>query len=351
MGVRLKLALAHVILFAGLWGLALGTLALVLEPAAVASLAEGLGGKEPLLAAIAVGALLVALVASWAITSRALAPLTRLAQVAEGIRASGDFSRRVPQPGVSDEVGRVVEAFNALLERVEAVLKAQQQFLADTSHELRTPLTVIRGNLELLQRELDPQTRLECATEAQEEAARMSRLVDDLLFLAQADAGQAIRHRPFRLDLLVAEVAERMRPLARSHHLEVGPLDLTTINGDEERMRQLVVNLLDNAIRYTPPGGTISVRLRREGPNAELSVRDTGVGIAAEHLPRIFDRFYRVDAARSRAEGGTGLGLAIVKYVAEAHGGQVSVHSQPGQGSEFTVRLRAEPSWAVKDEA
>jgi signal transduction histidine kinase len=344
-GIRVKLALGHALLFLTLQALLLAV-AWWLEPAAVRLAIEHLEREGLLL--VAAGVVLGLLAAgTWWVSARALAPLARLASVAEVVRETGNFGLRAPAPGSRDEVGRVVETFNALVAHVEKLLQAQQQFLADTSHELRTPLTVIRGNLDLLQRDLDAQTRLECATEAQEEAARMSRLVDDLLFLSRSAADQTIRHERFHLDELALEVAERMRPFARGCTLEVGPLEAATVNGDRERMRQLIANLLDNAMRYTPQGGTIGLQVLRRGPSARIIVKDSGVGIAPEHLPRIFDRFYRVGDARDRSQGGTGLGLAIVRHVAEAHGGIVRVQSRPGEGSEFTVVLPAEPSWRV----
>lgn len=280
---------------------------------------------------------------SQGVTASLLAPIGRITATARRITQTGDFSQRVPAAAGDDELAVLGRTINAMVERLERLLESQRQLLADTSHELRTPLTVIRGNLELLRRELDPDLRAECLAEAESEAARMSRLVGDLLFLAQADARLALRLAPIRLDELVCQTVALVGPQATDRRLEIGALDETIVEGDADRLKQLLLDLLDNALRYTRPGDAITVELHRRGPEARLVVRDTGPGIALEHLPRIFDRFYRVDPARSR--GGSGLGLTIVKHVAEAHGGRVEVASAPGVGTTFTVHLRAQPSW------
>jgi signal transduction histidine kinase len=201
----------------------------------------------------------------------------------------------------------------------------------------------VRGNLELLGLGPPAEARREAVKDAIEEVDRMTRLIADLLFLADADTDESIARDRVALDAIVADVAHDARKLAlREDGERVFTLDhndAVTVLGDAERLRQLVSNLVENAIRYTPPGGTVTLALRRHGPVAEITVVDTGIGIEEDHLADIFERFYRVDRGRSRALGGTGLGLSIVRQVAEAHGGAVRVRSTPGAGSTFTVVL------------
>ena len=227
----------------------------------------------------------------------------------------------------------------------EARVEAQRRFLADTSHELRNPLTVLRANLTMLQREdADPQLRQEAAHDAEEEAARLARLVDDLLLLARGEAGELIERRPVRLDALVAEVAAEAQEAETGHAIVVETLPEVEVRGDAERLRQVLRNVVGNALRHTPAGTTITVGLTRRrdasagsgGTAAEIVVTDTGAGIAPEHLTRVFERFYRVDDRRGV---GTGLGLPIVKHLVEAHGGSVQLDSAPGRGTRVAIRL------------
>ncbi len=285
--------------------------------------------------------LVAALVATWIVVSRALEPLERIATTAERIALTGDVDVRV-QVRTSGEVERLRLAFNRMVDRVQRVLDGQRQLLADTSHELRNPLTVIRTNLDLLRRDLDPATRDEVVAETDEEAERMSRLVADLLFLSRAEAG-AVELRPVSLDAVALDTVERFRQLAPEHEIVLDAREALTVLGDDDRLHQLLTNLLENAVRFTPAGGRVTVTARPEGNRATLVVEDTGVGISPEHLQRIFDRFYRVDPARNRATGGTGLGLAIVRRIAESHGGGVCVESEPGRGARFTVTLPLAP--------
>lgn len=290
---------------------------------------------------LACGTLALALVTSGAalLTGRALAPIGRLTRAAGMIAGTGHYQQRVPAPRRNDEVGQLAATINELIATVERTLGQQRQFLADTSHELRSPLTVVLANLNLLSRNIDQHEHALSVGEATTEAQRMRRLVNDLLLLARADAAQTIARVPVRLDRLVEEtlaVAARQMP-EYATDIEIDrPI---VVQGDQERLTQLVRNLLENATQHTPPGTHIHVRLRRMQDQVELAVIDSGPGIAAEHLPRIWDRFYRVDKARSRALGGTGLGLAIVKYIAEAHGGSVHVVSAPGAGTTFSMLL------------
>jgi signal transduction histidine kinase len=239
---------------------------------------------------------------------------------------------------------RLRRTYMDMVARVDNVLKAQQQLLADTSHELRTPLTTVRGNLDLLERELPPRERGQILTETREEVDRMTRLVRDLLLLAESGSGELQLERlPLRLDLLTREVVSRM-PGGERITIDAEPV---TVHGDEERLRQLVGNLVQNALRHaTDRQGAVTVHVRRKPPQALLQVEDDGPGLPAEALQRVFDRFYRLDRGRSRAHGGSGLGLAIVRHVAEAHGGRAWAENRvDGSGARFSVTLPAEPSW------
>jgi signal transduction histidine kinase len=223
---------------------------------------------------------------------------------------------------------------------------AQRQFLYDTSHELRTPLTTLRGNLDLLGRDLPKEDREEILAESREEVDRMARLVRDLLLLAETGS-EAAPPEPvsIRLDLLAREVAERVADEEQEQRLEFS-LEPVTVSGDEERLRQLIGNLVENALRHAT--SWVRVTVSRRPPNVLLEVEDDGPGIPSEALERIFDRFYRVDRGRSRAQGGTGLGLSIVRHVAEAHGGRAwAANRGNGSGALLSVELPAEPSWTL----
>jgi heavy metal sensor kinase len=279
------------------------------------------------------------------LAGRALKPIGDLTQVARQITAE-DLSKRLDMKLPDDEVGRLAQTFNDMIARLDEAFRRQRQFTADASHELRTPLTVIKGQTEVaLQRDRDPQDYREVLGAVNSEVDRMIRLVGSLLTLARADSGQVPIARE-RIDLgqIVSDAVEQMRPAAAAKNValtaKAGPP--IPFLGDEDLLLQLVLNLLDNAVKYTPSGGSITAAWAiGDGPprRALIRVSDTGAGIAAEHLPRIFDRFYRVDQSRNQASGGSGLGLSISRWIAEAHGGTLTVESTPGGGSTFTVRL------------
>jgi two-component system, OmpR family, sensor histidine kinase CiaH len=234
------------------------------------------------------------------------------------------------------------------LRPIATALQRQRDFTADASHELRTPLALVRGNAELLQRHPEQPIGAygDVVQDIVDEADRLSRLVSDLLTLARADSGHAqLVRRPVDLSALASQVLREAEPLAAAKGLAVRAeiVPGVAVAGDADRLRQLCLILIDNAVRYTTRGG-VTLRVAREGQGALLAVVDTGPGIAAEHLPRLFDRFYRTDEARSAEAGGTGLGLAIARWIAEVHGGRISVVSTPGRGSAFTVHLPATTS-------
>ena len=301
--------------------------------------------RTQLVAGIGLTVFICGTLATWMLLHRLAALLVSIGATCDRITATGDVNVKLTS-SEQGEIGRLSESFNRMLNRVRVLLEAQRQLLADTCHELRNPLTVIRTNLDLLKRDLDQRTRQEAATETEQEAERMSRLVTDLLLLARQDATAHRDLVPIRLDALAHDAVERFRQLSPDHSVASGEVEGIVLYGDPDRLRELLDNLLDNAVRYTPAGGTVTVSVRRAGSSAQLIVEDTGVGIPPEHLERIFDRFYRVDPARSRATGGTGLGLAIVKHVAESLGGRVHAESELGSGSRFVVTLPAEPSWS-----
>ena len=266
-----------------------------------------------------------------------------MTRTARAIGHSADFSRRLEEPGEHDELGRLALTFNEMLADLDHAFTTQRRFLADASHELRTPLAAIRTNVEALLRgaDADPEERDASLRAIARETDRMGRLVADLLALARADAGQPLVQKPVELDALLIEVYQQQRRLADGLNLSLGELEQVEIQGDPDRLKQLALNLVDNALRYTPPGGDVTLDVVREGDWAVLRVRDTGVGIPPLDLPHIFDRFYRVDRPRTRQAGGTGLGLAIAKWVAEAHGGRIDVESVVDKGSTFSVFLPA----------
>lgn len=296
-------------------------------------------GLDTLLLLLGTAALAVAGCVGWLVAGRALGALSAISAQAAEIAARRDFSRRLPLVPAHDEVGQLARTIDGLLATVDETLRMHREFVADTSHELRNPLLAIRTNLEVLERLTDPRERAECRREAREQIERMSRLVDELLLLARVEVGQVIEPRRLALAPLLSSVAHTVQPRVHGQRLVVAPAAPLDVWGDERRLEQVLVNLLDNALRHTPPGGTVTLSLDREDGWARLRVADTGEGIPAKHLPHVFERFYRVDKARSRASGGTGLGLAIVKHLVEAHGGRIAVESSAGQGAHFTVWL------------
>ena len=278
------------------------------------------------------------------LAGRALDPIDRITRAAAAIGAD-DLSRRLNFHGSHDEVGRLAATFDRMLERLDRAFRRQRQFTADGSHELRTPLTMLASQIDVaLERKRTVADYEELLRSLRDDAARMTQLVGELLTLARADAGQQLLNRE-QLDLgeLVSGVVQAMQSLAlqREVQLTEQAQPHVAVSGDQTRLSQLLINLVDNALRYTSAGGNVRVTVAERAGWAELRVEDTGVGIAAEHLPHLFQRFYRADPARARTDGGAGLGLAIAQWIAEAHGGQISVDSEFGRGSTFTVRLPA----------
>ena len=281
---------------------------------------------------------------SWLVLGRVLAPLGVATETALAINRADDLSRRIPYDVASnDEIGNLIEAFNQTLERLENLFTSQQRFLADVSHELRTPLTVIKGNADLMRhmKHFDE----EALSSIDQEAGRLTRLVGGLLLLTQADSGKlALNKQPLDLDTLILEVFQEMHILAGNKvHLKIANIDQIQFNGDRDRLKQVLLNLVGNAIQYTPQGGDVRMGLARVGDQARIIVRDTGPGIPSEDLPYIFDRFYRAEKSRTRsASPGFGLGLSIAKWIVENHGGTINVESKEGQGTTFAIWLPLE---------
>lgn len=290
---------------------------------------------------LALAGLALALLGSWAIAGRALRPVDTMIRTARTITLSRDLSSRIAAPPHRDELGRLASTFNEMLASLEAASRAQQRFVSDASHELRAPLTAIQGNLELLHRHrnMPESEREEALAEVERESARLARLVSDLLVLARADAGVSLKRCPVDLDVLVLEAYREARHLSQGQALTLDPFEPARVEGDEDRLKQLLLVLLDNALKYTPANGHVTLGLHRRVTSVEIVVRDTGVGIAPEDLPLVFERFYRADPARSRDPGGTGLGLPIARWIVDQHDGEITLDSQLGQGTTATVRL------------
>lgn len=304
---------------------------------ALASLAWVIGLAFPIV-------LMLGVIVSYVVAGRLLAPVAVMARKAHDITAE-NLSDRLPIRNARDEFGTLAMAFNTLLARLEDSFDRLRCFTTDASHELRTPLTALRSVGEVALREpRDATTYRETIESMLEDTDRLTRLVESLLALARADAGRGTPVRePLDLVVLVDEVVEFLRALAdeRSQGLSIEAPSAVVTKGDREMIRQAVVNLINNAIKYSSPGGEIAVAVRSVNNQAIIEVSDTGPGIPLEERERIFERFYRIDKARSRESGGIGLGLAIARRSIEAQGGRIEIESAVGEGSTFRIVLPA----------
>ncbi|OGX37835.1 MAG: hypothetical protein A3C36_05965 [Omnitrophica WOR_2 bacterium RIFCSPHIGHO2_02_FULL_52_10] len=286
--------------------------------------------------------MILASLGAWVLLNRALSPLREVIRTAQAIQAK-DIDHQLCVPQTSDEVQVLAETFNKMIQRLRRSFTQMQQFVSDASHELRTPLTVLKGEIELgLKTHLHPDRCRAILEVCSSEISRISRLVDTLLFLSNADEEKiSLDSKPVPMNRVMEEMAEQARILSESKGIQV---ELTNgvdvvLQGDEMRLKQLLLNLIDNAVKYTPAAGRVMMGSRVENGHLELKVADSGIGIAAQDLQRIFDRFYRADKSRGQVDGSYGLGLSICKWIAEAHSGTIRVESSPGKGSAFYVTL------------
>jgi two-component system OmpR family sensor kinase len=307
----------------------------------------------------ALSLILAAIVGAF-LARRALAPIDTITETANQITNTRDLGQRLTITEDSSEVGRLAATFNAMLDHIEQLFDTQQRLIADVSHELRTPLTTVQGNVDLLQRMAasshehasgiqDQTVNImldEVLEEVEAETSRMGTMINDLLLIAQADSGVfQIQKEPVEIDTLVLDVFRQAHKIADRQkgpgalEIRLGSEDQALVLGDRERLRQLLLNLVDNAIKYTPVGGTITIGLNNIDGWVQVSIADTGIGITSENQHLVFERFYRTDKARSRELGGSGLGLSIVQSIADAHGGHVTVKSELNVGSTFTLWL------------
>lgn len=280
----------------------------------------------------------------WLLAERLLTPIVEVTQAARKITAD-NLTNRLPSENRKDELSLMVSSLNQMLDRIEKSFRRIQQFSGDASHELRTPLTILRGETEVTLRwAKTPEEFRDMLRSNMEEIDRMERIIESLLTLAKSEVGElTLEIKPFSLSDLVQELYLQAQILAEPKKITVElQLDVEEeirIRGDELRLRQLFLNLVSNAIKYTAENGHLKIAMIDEADCARIDVVDTGIGISPEHLPHIFDRFYRVDKARNRMDGGSGLGLSIVKWIAEAHGGTITVTSEVDKGSKFSVSL------------
>ena len=322
---------------------------------------SALGTLRQLLFAGVLIALLIASLGAWLIAGNGLRPIASVTRTARSIATNarrGSLGKRVGYSGPRDEVGELASTFDDMLSALERTASAQRRFIADASHELRAPLTTIKGSLEFLRdaRDLPEEERVAAIGDAYGEAERMAGLVNDLLLLARADAASASgsrtddqmrgRRELVEMDQLAFDLFRQGRVQLQARatsriQLTIGTLEPLAVEGDPGQLRQVALILLDNALKYTPAGGRVRISLGHEDGRAALSVTDTGIGIEAEMLPHIFERFFRGEGARARDEHGSGLGLAIADWIVSAHNGEIRVESRLGIGSTFTVLLPA----------
>lgn len=294
------------------------------------------------LAVIATSVLAFALAIGWWITSRALRPITSIVDTAQRI-ATGDLSERIPVGSASSELGHLSSVLNQTFAQLESTFARQARFTADVAHELRTPVAIILSQAQrVLTRERDPSTYQRTLEACVRAARRLNQLTESMLTLATHDGDTTpVKHEPCDLAVIVRETTEPLQPLAEERHVALElQLEPAPCTGDALRLSQIVLNLLSNALDHTPDGGRITLRTAIENTHAVFTITDTGCGITEEHLPYIFDRFYRADESRTRSTGGAGLGLSICKAIADEHDATLEVASERGKGSTFTLRLK-----------
>jgi two-component system, OmpR family, sensor kinase len=286
--------------------------------------------------------------AGWLVTGQALAPLADVTELATQITRADDLSRRLPYTGKENlEVGQLILAFNQTLSRLEGLFTSQRRFIADVSHELRTPLTVIKGEVALMRRM--GQVDDESLTSVEGEVDRLTRMVGDLLLLAQAESGRLpMDFKPVEIDTILLEVFQQMRTLAGDKlTLRIGEIDQVQIIADRDRVKQVLLNLVGNAVQYTPVGGKVVLSLQQANDYARITISDTGPGIPVADQPHIFERFYRGERSRKRTPNaqtsGFGLGLSIAYWIIHNHGGSIEVDSKESQGTTFLVLLPKQP--------
>lgn len=305
---------------------------------------QELGRVWAVLSSALPAALVLAAGVGYWLARQSLAPLERLRQKTDEITADR-LDRRLPVDHPNDELGRLAQTINRMIGRLEKSFAEVRRFTADASHELRTPLAVLRAEIEVaLEKSLTPDEQRRLLASVLEECQRLTALTGQLLAMSREDA-RVVSYARETIDLaaLVGGVVETMTPLAetRSQTVQFQGGPNTRIHGDPSRLRHVFYNVLDNAIKYTSEGGRIQVAAERVDRAVRVTVEDDGIGIPAEHVPHVFDRFYRVDQARTRAEGGTGLGLSIAQSIVTAHGGRIELDSAPGRGTTCTVTLPA----------
>ncbi len=288
--------------------------------------------------------IIAAAVGAYVLSGRSLRPLSRITNTARGIGRSRDLSERIETPRTGDEVQDLAETFNAMLDRLDEAFTAERRFVSDASHELRTPLTALRGNAEILLKQVEigafeKEDAIEILSDIRDESERMGRLVQNLLTLARADVGWTPELDLVALDQIATDASRLAVRLAGRHEFTFDIDDEVDVMGNSDQLKQLLLILLDNAFTYTPNESKVSLAVESGDDLARLVVTDTGPGIPSEQLERIFDRFYRGDAARDKRAAGAGLGLPIARWIVECHNGKIEAESEIGQGTAITVTL------------
>jgi signal transduction histidine kinase len=303
---------------------------------------HALGEAGEMIFQVGLPAILLGLLGGWWLTRRALAPVTKLTEAVEKIH-DRNLSEKLPRTGNGDELDRLTEVFNAMTARLDGSFQRIREFTLHASHELKTPLTILRGELEtaLTENQPNPAQRERLASQI-DEIERLTKIVDGLTLLTKADAGQiTLKCEAVRLDELVRESFADAKILAQPQKIEarLDGCDEITVIGDRHRLRQLLLNLADNAVKYNRPGGTVTFALQRDGKFAALRIANTGPGLAKELQPRVFERFFRGDSSHHSAIEGCGLGLSIAQWIVTAHRGEIHFSSEPDQLTTVSVRL------------
>jgi len=298
-----------------------------------------------ILIAEAIAGVILTVGIAYLLSGRALKPLEKVVTVAAEIEAS-DLGRRIAAKGQPSEVQKLADTFDAMLARLERAFQDQRNFVLDVSHDLRTPLAALRGNIDvlLMSDDLDTETRAQLE-HMSAETGRLIRLTTNLLYMASADSGRQAERRPVELDVVCLEVYRQVKDLRTDVGVRLGNEDQLTVMGDRDLLKQMLLNLAENAVKYSQREGSVTLSLFKSDSTARIVIEDTGPGIPPDQLPHIFERFYRGDN-RGRT-GGSGLGLAIASWVAQVHGGNIDVESEPGRGSIFSVVLPLSDSGAA----